>query len=227
MVSSFIYVTLQAHTETTCGKIYYVGKKWVMWPHSLTRQNISIVIWFPWCPKSIPESENRVRLNSSLRLFFPISRISSRAFQIDTQLVKKQRFSEPNHFSSLTGVSCHNNVLSDFVLTKIQESSSFAKIFPLQRKHGWDYWVTLLQWAWSTRSTSQLPLAQQSFTGEVSTSYTLPWLVRVARSLRVCGDILRDPNRELGLELVVSSFFNSTKRQKSQLSLLTYLKGTL
>lgn len=61
---------------------------------------------------------------------------------------------------------------------------------------------------------------------QVFTNYTHPWLVRAARNLGVCGDIFKDPNREIGLELV-SLLLNSTKRQKRQLSLLTYLKGTL
>ena len=43
---------------------------------------------------------------------------------------------QPNSFSSLTGVSCHNNVWSDFVPTKTEVSLSIAKIFPLQMKHG-------------------------------------------------------------------------------------------
>lgn len=41
-----------------------------MWPQSLTRQDISTASWFPWYPKSITESGNRVRLNRSRRPFF-------------------------------------------------------------------------------------------------------------------------------------------------------------
>lgn len=89
-----------------------------MWLHLPARQNISIVTWFPWCPNST-ESGNGVRFNRSRKPFFLLDRCPPELFRLTLGLLKKgKRFIEPNNFSSLTGVS-YNNVLSDFVLTKI------------------------------------------------------------------------------------------------------------